>query len=210
MEETGEANHSANSSRKPESSPGRWRKVTAGLPWLFLMLLILAMVIRPGQSFIDGQTSGIYWLYFRIEEIWGLTFGATVVSCAFWLVLTVCRKSLDRFERTMMIPNTVLFVLGLGVIPLFGPATYATHLDTAGTEEHIYYLAKSGYFDRYWVPYYLVFKCDSLGLICQRIHRSEDQYNSPNLNGSLEFDQSTGEIQLIDKDEVIYTYQQPP
>jgi hypothetical protein len=193
---------------------GRWRKVITGLPLLFVMILILAMILRPRESFVDSQTPGIYWLYFSFDKIWKLLADALILSCAFGLALIGCRKilwqSFDRLDRAAMLMHIVLFVSGLTLV-LFGPTSYTNHLDAVNTGNHTYYLASSRDFEGpYWLPYYLIFECDCVGIMCRQIYASEEQHNRMVLTGSLEFDRAAGELQLVDNGKVIYTYQVSP
>ncbi len=227
-----------------------WRKLIAGLPILCVVLLVLVLYAIPGDSFLQGEATGIYWLFCYGERAAWILFVAVIATTLLGVGLpfraSLRHELLDIGDRLLMTIDAILLSVAIFIasclaiwmffMAVFGSSPGPTHLDTQYTGEHAYHLAQyvcwgdirldpapSPRVDQY-DSYYLIFECDGIGFICHRIYPlggvnlgSISSMNTvvkkelvKRLEGSLEYDPTTGELQLIEDDVAIVTRQVAP
>lgn len=132
----------------------------------------------------------------RLYPFHGIAFMLWVFVCIVVVWSANNRASAGVLTMTATVLLGVAVFIG-GFMPYFDAAdTYVME----GKSYHVNYVfdGLEGY------GYYNLLECDTIGLFCRRLHKTDSRYNSPYPNAHIELDESIRVISLIIEDENVY------
>lgn len=210
----------------PISRRTHWRQVIAWIPLALVALRLLASVLEPGQSFFDGQTSGIY-LLFEYEGYIAVILTLGIMAAAVLALVDFSRARIQRqpfrpLDASLAVLNALILAtvcyLTFMVMTDYWPMV--THRDTRSVSGHIYHLAEVKCFSgaacgpaNFLENRYAVIDCGALGIVCQEVYLSDpiglangDPLPQSHVIPSAAFsDGPSGRLQLVDGETVLWT-----
>jgi len=164
--------------------------------WIFSAVILIALVAEfpLGASFIHPLRNLYFdlrkWLYFPLIIIITLT---ATQAIPYWISSRISKldaegRFIDHYIPPMR-PFLILLVLSIITFTVFsGNSTRPNTLESVKFNDHRYYLMVEN--NRVQYDRYLLYQCDSLGVICQSIF---------SINGSVDYTT----IQLVVADDTL-------